>query len=200
METTPTVPSYEEAVRFHGHCCPGLALGYRAAVEALAALEATRSEDEEIVAVVENDSCAVDAIQVVCGCTFGKGNLVFRDYGKRVYSIYSRARGRGVRVRTEYTGFAEDPGLAELRRRAAEGDDSEETRRAIEARTAAHIEAIVSGPVEAVLTIVPLDDVPPPTARIEPSEPCGRCGEPTMASRLQEVDGRKLCAPCRAAG
>jgi len=28
---TPAIKSYEEAVAFHGHSCPGLALGYRVA-------------------------------------------------------------------------------------------------------------------------------------------------------------------------
>nr|WP_279383444.1 FmdE family protein [Methanobacterium formicicum] len=25
----------------------------------------------------------MDAIQVITGCTFGKGNLIFKDYGKK---------------------------------------------------------------------------------------------------------------------
>jgi formylmethanofuran dehydrogenase subunit E len=32
---TQSIKSYEEAVAFHGHACPGLALGYRAAEYAL---------------------------------------------------------------------------------------------------------------------------------------------------------------------
>lgn len=47
------------------------------------ALGGGRDIDEEMVAIVENDSCAVDAIQVLTGCTLGKGNLIFRDYGKQ---------------------------------------------------------------------------------------------------------------------
>ncbi|NOZ25951.1 MAG: formylmethanofuran dehydrogenase, partial [Nitrospirae bacterium] len=72
--------TFEDAVRFHGHVCPGLALGYRVSDLVLREL-GPRSEDEELVAIVENNSCAVDAIQVMTGCTFGKGNLIFRDYG-----------------------------------------------------------------------------------------------------------------------
>ena len=40
------------------------------------------STDEEIVCVTENDACGVDAIQFITGCTFGKGNLLYRDRGK----------------------------------------------------------------------------------------------------------------------
>jgi len=90
--------TYTEIVKFHGHECPGLAIGYRMASAALEELRSTRAEDEEIVAIVENDACGVDALQCVTGCTFGKGNLLFRDYGKQVYTLYSRSTGSGVRV------------------------------------------------------------------------------------------------------
>jgi len=85
---------YKKIVRFHGHECPGLAMGYRMALAGMEALNALRSEDEEIVAIVENNACGVDALQCVTGCTFGKGNLIFRDYGKHVYTLYSISAGR----------------------------------------------------------------------------------------------------------
>jgi len=59
---TQPIKSYSDAVAFHGHACPGLALGYRAAQYALGALKAGRSDDEELVCIVENDACGVDAI------------------------------------------------------------------------------------------------------------------------------------------
>ena len=78
-KTKPT-PSFDDAIAFHGHACPGLAMGYRVAVAAMARLCANRSEDEDLVTVVENDACSVDAVQLICGCTFGKGNLIFQDH------------------------------------------------------------------------------------------------------------------------
>ena len=89
---------YADIIKFHGHSCPGLAIGFRLATAAMNALGATRSDDEELVAVVESDACGVDALQCVSGCTFGKGNLVFRDYGKHAYSLFSRVKQQGVRV------------------------------------------------------------------------------------------------------
>lgn len=53
-------------------------------------LYSSRSSDVEIVVVVENDTCAVDALQVVTGCTMGKGNLIFHDYGKQAYIFIER--------------------------------------------------------------------------------------------------------------
>jgi formylmethanofuran dehydrogenase subunit E len=58
------------------------------AAAAMESLELFRAEDEELVAIVENDTCGVDALQCVVGYTFGKGNRLFRDDGKHVYTIY----------------------------------------------------------------------------------------------------------------
>ena len=75
-------PAYKGLISFHGHSCPGLAIGYRMSNAALSFLSDSRAKDEEIVAIVENDACGVDALQCLSGCTFGKGNLIFKDYGK----------------------------------------------------------------------------------------------------------------------
>src|SRR5512143_2553301 len=112
-----------EAIQFHGHLCPGLALGYRVAKAALRELKTNRPHDEELVAIVENDSCAADAIQFVTGCTFGKGNLVFRDYGKHVYTVYNRKTSQGVRVSEDFRGFEGDQRFAELKKRQEAGED-----------------------------------------------------------------------------
>ncbi len=60
--------------------------------------EQTRAMDEELVAIVENDACGVDAVQVLTGCTFGKGNFIFYDYGKMAFTFFSRKTGKGVRL------------------------------------------------------------------------------------------------------
>ena len=95
---TQTIKSFNDAVLFHGHSCPGLALGYRAAQYAMDALRAGRSDDEELVCIVENDACGVDAIQVVAGCSAGKGNLIFRDLGKHAYTFIDRHYNRAIRI------------------------------------------------------------------------------------------------------
>jgi len=98
--------SFEEVVGFHGHSCPGLALGYRVARKALQEMKReTISEDEELVAIVENDSCAVDAVQVITGCTFGKGNLIFRDYGKQAYTFLKRHSGEAMRISIDFAAL-----------------------------------------------------------------------------------------------
>jgi formylmethanofuran dehydrogenase subunit E len=68
----------DEAMSFHGHCCPGLASGIRKAGWTLTEFDA-KFLDDQLVAVVETDRCDVDAIRFLPGHTFGKGNLVHKE-------------------------------------------------------------------------------------------------------------------------
>lgn len=90
---------WDECVRFHGHSCGGLTIGYKAALYALEQLGGMpRSEDEELVCVAENDACGIDAIQYVLGCTMGKGNLLFDIKGKQAFNFYNRKSGKSFRI------------------------------------------------------------------------------------------------------
>lgn len=92
----------DKAAAFHGHICPGMLIGFKAVEGAIAQLglndEALPAVDEEIVAVVENDACGVDAVQVLLGCTYGKSNLIARIRGKMAFSFFSRDTGKSVRL------------------------------------------------------------------------------------------------------
>ena len=70
---------WQKCQEFHGHGCPGLASGCRAAVEAsrILGFPLETARDEEIVCVTENDGCGVDAIQALLGCTLGKENCYY---------------------------------------------------------------------------------------------------------------------------
>ena len=84
---------WEKAVKFHGHECPGLAIGVKVCEAAMEKMGIGKSEDEEIVCVTENDACGVDAIQVLLGCSIGKGNLIYKDTGKQAFSFFNRKTG-----------------------------------------------------------------------------------------------------------
>ena len=55
-------------------------------------------DNEQVVCICENDACGVDAIQVMLGCSIGKGNLLFHMTGKQAFSFYNRATGESVRL------------------------------------------------------------------------------------------------------
>jgi len=182
-----------DAIQFHGHLCPGLALGYRVAKAALRELSAERPQDEELVAAVENDSCAVDAIQFITGCTFGKGNLSFRDYGKHVYTFFNRRTGQGVRISEDYRGFEGDQRFSGLKIRQEGGEDVSFEMRQLKMEKAT---AILKASEKDLFTIQPAASVPPAIAAVRSSLRCPLCGEKFMEARGREKNGKVVCIPC----
>lgn len=168
------LPAIEEVAKFHGHLCPGLAIGYQAARLALGWLEGNRSEDEEVVAIVENRACGIDAIQYVLGTTAGKGNFFIRDYGKHVYTVANRATGLGVRIATLPKG-----------RWRREGETKAET-----------VQRLLATPPEELFAVTEeAVDLPQPAEVLE-SLTCAACGEGAMETRVRHYHGEVLCIPC----
>lgn len=186
-----------EVVQFHGHLCPGLALGYRVAKAALRELKTDRPHDEELVAVVENDSCAVDAIQFITGCTFGKGNLVFRDHGKHVYTFHNRKTGQGIRIAEDFRGFDADQRFSRLKEREQAGEDVSQEKKIYLMEKAA---AILKADEKDLCSIRPVAGPPPSVAKIRTSIRCAACGEKFMESRGRVKNGKILCLPCSEGG
>jgi formylmethanofuran dehydrogenase subunit E len=89
---------WEKCVAFHGHECGGLIIGYKASLYAIDLLELKFSKDEEVVCISENDACGVDAIQVILGCSIGKGNLLFHMTGKQAFTFYNRKTTKSLRL------------------------------------------------------------------------------------------------------
>ena len=105
---------FKKCVEFHGHICPGLAIGFQAARTLMKRLGVRKAPDEELVTIVETDACGADAIQVMTGCTFGKGNFIFRNYGKNAFSLVDRKRGKAMRVCLRPDAFKADPDFFSL--------------------------------------------------------------------------------------
>ena len=181
---------------FHGHMCPGLALGIRAAEIALREI-GPHAEDEEVVAVVETDMCGVDAIQVLTGCTFGKGNLVCKDYGKKAFSFYRRSDGKRVRIVALPRALsAPDPERDQLVGKCRTGAMTMEEKKRFDELQSLLAEKILHAPLEDLFEIKdPRPRVPAP-ARIHQSTICQVCGEEVMETRIQLVKGRRVCIPC----
>lgn len=190
---------FKKCLDFHGHLCPGLALGYHAAQAGMQWLAAQRAEDEEVVAIVETDACCVDAVQVITGCTFGKGNFIYRDYGKIAFTFFNRVTGKGVRIAR--TAEKEDPVSPEHRNLLDKIRQETATEAEREQFGRMHAEAsmrILDKQPEELFTITEVTVPLPEKARIEPSVNCDRCKEPVMGSKLEHVEGERVCRGCLA--
>ncbi len=187
--------SFDDVVEFHGHLCPGLAIGFRVARAALDEL-GQRAEDEELVAVVENDSCAVDAVQVMTGCTFGKGNLIYRDYGKQVYTFIRRPSGDALRVSVEWVSPEETDEEKEAWSKYMGGDRSEDVLEIVHRRKSRKIDAVLGASEGELFKMTRKKMELPHEARIYPSVRCSLCGEKVMEPRARLKDGNTVCLPC----
>ena len=187
---------FSEVTKFHGHVCPGSAIGYHAAEIAIKELSSSRSEDEEFLAIVENDSCSVDAIQVVTGCTFGKGNLIFKDHGKQVFTFVNRNTGKALRVSLFKDINEIDPEFTILRKKAFSESAGKEEKVEFEKRKNEFSQKILDMPDNELFKIEHVKIDIPEEARMFPSVKCAKCGEMVAEHRARVENGKIVCIPC----
>ncbi|WP_342305914.1 FmdE family protein [Methanolobus sp. ZRKC5] len=196
--TSRQIPTFEEAAKFHGHVCPGLTIGYIAAKAGIEKLETERDIDEELVTIVENDACGVDAVQVLTGCTIGKGNLIYKDHAKQVFTFICRDSNKAVRValKASFNIEAIDPEMNKLRPKVMGGTATEEEiKEYSKCRDGVSI-TMRNTPVEEMFDIKFVDAKIPVKARIFNSIKCAKCGEMMAESRARVQNGEIVCIPC----
>jgi formylmethanofuran dehydrogenase subunit E len=186
-----------ECIAFHGHLCPGLVIGYKAARAALDALKVERAEDEELFAIVETDACGADAIQVLTGCTFGKGNFLLRDLGKHAFTVGSRKSGRAFRTCLKAGAFSPSEERQRLFQKIQAGQASEEEQKAFREGHAQSARTLMQMPVDELLDVREVSGELPPKARMVKSQACAACGEPVREDYLSDEGGRRVCPACK---
>lgn len=166
---------WDKAAAFHGHTCPGLAIGFKACEGALAELELDASNlpavDEELVCITENDACGVDAVQSLLGCSYGKGNLIPRLRGKMAFSFFTRENSRCVRLC--------------LKPACGQGLERQEFQ-----------DYLLSAPYTELFDISTPAYSLPEQARLFDSQPCAVCGEKTAEYALRVQNGTNVCLDC----
>lgn len=162
--------TWQDCVAFHGHECGGLTIGYKASLYAIELLNLEFSEDEQVVCVTENDACGVDAVQVMLGCSIGKGNLLFHMRGKQAFSFYNRKNGKSVRLvlKPRPEGMAKEASFAYYQ--ACRPEEMFEIK-------------------ETTITL-------PEKAKLFDSYVCDCCGETTGANWIRLAGDKKLCLDC----
>ena len=192
-----TSDDLKRCIEFHGHMCPGLIYGYLVAKEAMELMNITRAVDEEVVAICENDSCAIDALQVMLGTVAGKGNLIIEDFGKNAYTVLTRSNRQAYRFsrKTHYDYKGKDKSeFARIDAAVSAGTATDADRRYLKQLK---VEDLLARPFKEIFLTseVPFDE--PVYAQLAPSEPCSLCGEMTMATKMMRLsDGRQVCIPC----
>lgn len=198
MTTFFSKQTIENLITFHGHSCPGLAIGIRAAE--YAKRELPEADSASLTCVTETDMCGVDAIQFLCGCTFGKGNLIHRDYGKMAFTFYDREQGKGFRIVFSGNGASSQHSVkgnvTELMAKDKQGIITAEEKELLTEMREISRKQLMEAPLDDLFTKAELDVPLPSPARVLAGLVCESCGEKTMESRTRRFGGETLCIPC----
>ncbi len=131
------------------------------------------------------------------GCTLGKGNLIFKDYGKHVYTFVRKSDGKAIRVvgRPEYWN-ERTPEHQVLQAKMRAGPLTPEERARFLALQEERARQILEWPEEHLLAIQPTEAHLPKKVRQAHYLLCDQCGELTLESHTRRLQGQTLCIPC----
>jgi formylmethanofuran dehydrogenase subunit E len=194
----------EMAGMLHGHYCPGLALGVKAVQTGFDKLGIQDNTGmEEVMAVVECNSCFADGIQFAAGCTLGNNALVYQDLGKTAVTFYRRNARNAVRlcVKSNETDSEPDAETREgnelfekaVKRREPLTDAESKRMKELWIKRAF---ATVAASAESLFSI---SEIAAPLFAFAPifdSQECSVCGEKVMETKTRFSNGKAVCIPC----
>ncbi len=189
-----------DAAQMHGHFCPGLAMGVMMATTAMQMIRGNSDGLEDLLAIVETNNCVSDGIQFITGCTFGNNALIFKDYGKVAFTLTKRD-GKGIRISSRadaksYMKEAHPLFSDSYKKVVGEQDHSEEEIVKFKKLGVEKAFATLTLNFDRLFDIEEVEVEVPPYAPSHESIICEKCGEPVMATRIIEENGKKLCIPC----
>jgi len=156
---------------------------------------------EEVIAIVETNSCFSDGIQIVTGCTFGNNALIYRDLGKTAFTL-ARRSGEGVRVMLttsrDFLAKSEPEATDMFQKVVVRREGSEEDRNTLMRLWARVGFNILDVPDDQLFKVEKVTVDIPGYAKIHESAVCAVCGGSVMSTRSREKDGRSLCLTCAA--
>jgi formylmethanofuran dehydrogenase subunit E len=187
-------------LELHGHKCPAMPMGLRSGAIAMNRLGVERSGAKTLLAVVElgDDHCAHcfgDGVQMVTGCTFGKGNIKKLGYGKFGLTLVDKATGRAVRVVPKGEAqmqMKKTPFFTEFRMKGVPPTQVPEE------VVDPLIEQVLSGPEESMFEVSEVFEYEA-AGKDETFDSflCDRCGEMVVESYGRVVGDRRVCIPCQ---
>lgn len=189
---------FEMGLKFHGHKCPAMPLGLRAGAAAMNALGVERSQDKELMLIVEtgNDhaaGCFVDGLMTITGCTYGKSNIQKTYVGKMAFTLIDTKQQKAVRaqLKPEFFGKMLQSPFVQQRKEGILPQDISAT------ITDPLVEGVMNRAEEEFISISPVFDY-----KIEKrkgtfdTDLCEICGERVFVNKLKMIDQKKVCMSC----
>lgn len=186
----------KRVVDFHGHICPELAVGGKFCEFVQGLFNNGAIPPTGFSVLSENTTSALDAIQVMLGATVGNQRLLVMDVGKHTYTLFSRPKNRGWRLKQRPLLYGDEEIFAAL--------DEKITNNQALLEDITRFQQLIDTRVKQILALLPeelfiIEEVestiqPPETASIY--QTCALCGEMVLASRSIESRNMTLCTPC----
>lgn len=196
MEARTDNAEFNEVVDFHGCYCLDIAMGYRVAKALTREMGSDMENMKAVFAQAGTSTCAIDAIQKLTGCTFGKRNLIFTDTGKPVFVLQNTETGKAVRAYCHYWDHFDHGELRQKRKEAKSPGATPQQRQAFEEMLDDEVAEILHLPEDKLFKITQVTLESPPKSSKYISEPCSICGEYTNRDLLVEKNGARICKEC----
>lgn len=190
----------EPGMILHGHKCPAMPMGLRVGAAALNKLGVERAKDGQLMALVElgEDHCATcfaDGVQMITGCTFGKGNIKKLNYGKWGLTLIDKKSGRAVRVSPKAQAMAANKQSDFFKKYREKGVPASQVPAEV---VDPLVQRVMGAPEEQLLNVGEVFEykwVDAPHSF--DSFVCEVCGEMTAEIYGRVLGDKKVCIPCR---
>lgn len=190
----------EAGLLLHGHKCPAMPMGLRVGAAALNALGAERARDGQLVALVEIGdhhcaTCFADGVQMITGCTLGKGNIIKLHYGKWALTLIERKTGRAVRVSPRAAAMAANRQTDFFQKYRMKGVPASQVPAEV---VDPLVERVMNAPAAQLYTVSAVFERRwEEPAHSFDSFVCERCGEMTVEPYGRLLGEQRVCIPCR---
>jgi len=190
---------FEAGLKLHGHKCPAMPMGLRVGAAAMNVLGVDRAADGQLMALVEIGrnhcaTCFADGVQMVTGCTFGKGNIERLNRGKWGLTLIDKATSRAVRVAPRAETMAASKESSFFKDYREKGIPASQVPSDV---VEPLIERVMSLPDEQILNVGQVHE----HRWIDPSHSfssfiCDECGEMVVEAYGRVLGDRRVCISC----
>ncbi len=185
--------------KFHGHKCPAMPNGLRVAEAAMNKLGVERTGDSALYAILELGenhcaTCFADGVQVITGCTFGKGNIEKTHKGKWGLTLIDKKTNRAVRAVPKAEAMLQTKKTEFFKKYREIGVPPTQVPDDV---VQPLVEKVMNAPAEMILTISDVFDYKwQQPAHSFNSMACEQCGEMVVAEYTVVKDGKRICKDC----
>jgi formylmethanofuran dehydrogenase subunit E len=190
---------FEDGLKLHGHKCPAMPMGLRAGAAAMNKLRVERATDGQLLALVEIGkehcaTCFADGVQMITGCTFGKGNIKRLNYGKWGVTLVDKKRQKAVRVVPRAEAMEANKATEFFHSYRMKGVPASQVPPDV---VQPLVDRVLGAPEEMLLKVSEVFDQPVTEAKHSfESFVCEECGETVVEEYGRLKHGKKVCIPC----